>query len=158
MIQGIDPFGVIVYHYTGGDRNHYINGIYTGIYGQCVEYVRRWLIHMFGLTFESIPRAVDLIHVEYLYSITPFRLVPLRTVMNGSGPLPPCGSILVFKQSGVYPDGHVALVMGVDRQRVYISEQNYATKKWTRRYSRTIPVHGSYVMDEDCIGWKIVAK
>ena len=99
MIQGIDPFGVISYQHYGKDRTHYDNGIYTGIYGQCVEYVRRWMIHMYGLTFESIPEAINLLDVPYVYSINTFRLVPFQTVLNGSGPLPRIGSILVFKKN-----------------------------------------------------------
>lgn len=157
MIQGIDPFGVIAYQAYGIDRNHYEHGIYTGIYGQCIEYVRRWLIHMYGLTFESIPEAIHLLDVPYVYNINTFHMVSFPTILNGSGPLPRIGSILVFKKNKENPHGHVAVVIGIQPNRIYLSEQNYSTEKWEQNYSRTIPIHYSYVMDPDCIGWKTVS-
>jgi hypothetical protein len=156
MIQGIDPFGVIAYQSSGKDKNHYEHGIYTGIYGQCVEYVRRWLLQMYGLTFESIPQAIDLIDVHYAYSIKTYRIVPFQTVLNGHGALPRIGSILVFSKTHEHPHGHVAVVIGIQNNRMYLSEQNYSTDKWERNYSRTIPIHDSYAMDPACIGWKTV--
>ena len=156
MIQGTDPFGVIAYQANGKDRNHFENGIYTGIYGQCVEYVRRWLIHIYGITFESIPEAIDLLHVYYAYSVKTHRLFSFHTFLNGNGTLPRIGSILVFTKNNKNPYGHVAVVIGVQQNRIYLSEQNYSTDKWTRNYSRTIPIQDSYIMDPDCIGWKTV--
>lgn len=155
MLQGIDRFGIPVYYTNGPDQPHYENGLYTGIYGQCVEYVRRWYIHMYGLSFVSIPNATDLWELPYTYSIKTQRLVPFRAIANRKGFWPTIGSVLVFTPTTDAPHGHVAVVTNIHRNRIDLAEQNHSAHPWTHPYSRSIPIDHVWRM-KDCLGWKSI--
>ena len=140
-IQGIDYYGVIAYVNTNNGKN-YLNGHVTGIKWECVEYVRRWLMIVKGVTFEDVATAEDIWELKTAKSLKGETLA----FINGKG-IPPVGALLIYKKTNKYPYGHVAVVVDVNDDIIYVAEQNYSLKKWqgySRRVDRKDPV----------IGWK----
>ena len=48
---------------------NYYQGIYTGLKYECVEFVRRWLIIVYGITFESVNHAKDIYNLNNFSNI-----------------------------------------------------------------------------------------
>ena len=145
-IQGIDHYGVVAYINKGpnkGEKN-YVNGQYTGLKWECVEYARRWFIQVRGITFEDVATAEDLWKLK-----TAKAKSKKIAFTNGKG-IPPVGALLIYRKTNKAPYGHVAVVVKVNRVTVDIAEQNYSLKKW-KGYSRRI-----HMTDPDIIGWKMV--
>ena len=144
-IQGIDHYGVVAYFNKGlhkGDKN-YVNGQYTGLKWECVEYARRWFIQVRGITFEDVATAED------LWKLKTAKAKSKIAFTNGKG-IPPVGALLIYRKTNKAPYGHVAVVVKVNRVTVDIAEQNYSLKKW-KGYSRRV-----HMTDPDIIGWKMV--
>jgi len=147
-IQGIDPYGVIAYVNRSQNRSeNYINGQFTGLKWECVEYVRRWLITVKNVTFEKVETAEDLWKLRTATSMNG-KTYDFVNVTNG---IPPVGSLLIYKKTNKNPYGHVAVVVKVNTNReVEVAEQNYSLEKW-KGYSRRINTR-----EANLIGWKIV--
>ena len=65
-IIGITDQGVIAF--SNENSNHqanYYQGIYTGLKYECVEFVRRWLIIVYNITFDSVDHAKDIYNLNY---------------------------------------------------------------------------------------------
>lgn len=89
-----------------------------GVRGQCVDYVRRYLIRHYGVYFASVKNAADLVHVRSLYDATTGQRRPWRTAVHITK-----GSVLVWTEPA--PTGHVAVVTQVTPTYVEVSERNY---------------------------------
>ena len=103
----------------------YYNGIYTGIKGQCVEYVRRYLIMNNGVTFSDVDSAFQIPNAQF-------------TTLNGldikmKNDLNP-GSLIVWPKNYEKnsPYGHVAIVKSITPSGITVSERNYNANKFTR--------------------------
>ncbi len=73
-IIGITDQGVIAF--SNENSNHqanYYQGIYTGLKYECVEFVRRWLIIVYGITFESVDHAKDIYNLNYFSNKIPIK-------------------------------------------------------------------------------------
>lgn len=143
-IQGIDPYGVVAYINEESDKKNYIDGHFTGLQWQCIEYARRWLLQMKGITFGNVDNAEDLWKLTYINETYEF-----TNVIYG---IPPIGALLIYKKTKKNPFGHVAVVVNVHQNgEVDLAEQNFSKKKWKGSYSRRINIK-----DPDIIGWKII--
>lgn len=123
--------------------------IYTGIKWECVEYIRRFLIENYQLTFENVKNALDMISLTHFYSIIDDSKIPIYFIPYS------LHNILSIRKHDIiifsYKDtGHVALVTKPlnKRNRIEIVEQNWEKKWESKNYSRTINVY-----DPTIIGW-----
>jgi hypothetical protein len=153
-VQGVDPHGVVSYinDVSKEEKYNYLHGNVTGIKGECVEYARRWMMIVNGVTFESVDNAYDLwntTHVSLLSDQTikyKFINYPIHSHNK-----PTVGSLVIYRKTNKYPYGHVAVIVGVhENGEVDIAEQNQSCDKWENNYSRRI-----YLDEEpDVIGLK----
>ncbi len=135
-----------------------LNGTYTGIKWQCVEFTRRWLIQNRGLTFGDVDVAADIWALQKLTRLSDQTTVPLTRFENGASQIPERGDLLVYGREFL-GTGHAAIVLQVDRKRgvIRVGEQNFKNQKWPGHYARAIPfIHknGRYwILDAYILGW-----
>jgi hypothetical protein len=157
--------------------------IYTGMKWQCVEYARRFLVAVVGVTFGDVDGAADiwpLNQTEVVFNATPGTaggkppLSPFESHGNGvSAMVPRLGDLLIYARQGGSDDmpyGHVAAVVDVDlvAQRVFLGEENWSNRQWSgflANYSRALgygvnaTTGAVTVIDTDAyiiLGWKRV--
>lgn len=125
----------------------------TGIRGQCVEFVRRWLIIHNDIFFENIEHAIDIWNIPSVIRLSDQQVLPFHSILNHGQSLPPIGSLLIYRQQHKIPHGHVAVVTNVDTKKklVFIDERNW------KGHSNTIPILANGQLgDPDILGWKVV--
>lgn len=117
---------------------------YTGIRWECVEYVRRWLITVKGITFDNIPNAIDMFDGIVLRTLDN-RQIKHKSIkkkdMKKNFDLIKPGALVIYDREHYPITGHVAVVIGVDdiNEVLYICEQNNPTNKWeASNYARII--------------------
>jgi len=152
-VIGQDPFGVKAYATPNVKNDHIENGIYFGIKWECVEYARRWLITVHGLTFPSIPNAIDIWGLSYLIQLRTNHLVPFLSIPVSSDKIPTIGDLLIYGTCPLYPHGHVSVVVLVTPYYIGIAEQNISDDLWTGSCARYIPIR-SLKSEPALIGWK----
>jgi hypothetical protein len=110
---------------SSSDRPNYYNGIYTGIKGQCVEFVRRYLIINHGVTFSDVDSAFEIPDAEF----TRLEGNPIKMKNDLK-----VGSIIIFpkKYKNNSPDGHIAIVSAITPTGITVKERNYDNNKFTR--------------------------
>ena len=109
---------------SSGSPNYY-NGIYTGIKGQCVEFVRRYLIINHGVTFSDVDSAFEIPDAQFT------RLEGNPIKMENELKV---GSIIVWSKNYEKnsPYGHVAIVSAITPTGITVKERNYNDNKFTR--------------------------
>ena len=150
---GKDPYGVIAYHYDESEpeEEYSIHGIFLGIKGQCVEYARRWLLSVKGITFDSVPGAADLWNLHEAIDIRSQQRVPFLSVPVTKQPK--IGDLAIYDRHPLYPHGHVAVVVYVSPERIGLAEQNISDEKWKGKYSRYI-LTDRLEKEIALLGWK----
>lgn len=135
-----------------------LNGVYTGIKWQCVEFTRRWLIQNRGLTYGDVDVAADIWTLKELTRLSDQSPVPLTRFENGARRIPLRGDLIVYGREFL-GTGHSAIVLQVDGKAglIRVGEQNFKNQKWPGNYSRAIPLihqHGRYwLLDAYILGW-----
>jgi len=134
---------------------NYINGIFTGIRWQCVEFARRYLIINYGLTFKQIENAHEifkLINFENLQTNNKFQ--PIYKHLNGCKILPKVGSLLIWNDSvDENATGHVAIITKISIPNyIEVCEQNWHIEKLNRKI-KSIYSNGFFILDKHLIGW-----
>ncbi len=146
-----------IYHNTTSDKTNpeiysYIikddKKIYCGIKWQCVEYVRRWLILMYDISFDQIDMAYMLYTNASFFDIKKSKYVKYRRHSNLSKSSPKVGSIVLWDKSDKSHTGHVAIISATDDNYAYISEQNWDYKRWSNNYSRRLGIRKQYKNDQ----------
>lgn len=139
-----------------------VDGTYTGIRWQCVEYARRWLLERRGVVFGDVDVAADLwLKVDSVTRVGDGRVLPLAAQLNGAPEPPRVGDLLIYGREYLNT-GHVAVVVAVDAAAgtVAVAEQNYRNARWADGYARQIAWvrHGAeyWLLDPYLIGWKRV--
>jgi len=129
----------------------YWNGIYTGIKYQCVELARRYYLARFGTLFDDVVNARDIFSLHTLKDLMSGRIIFWQSYINISTSLPPMpGSLLVWMTGDNFQrSGHVAVVVSVTKNYVYIIEQNYGQGK------RKLPYRNGVIVSPGLIGWKM---
>jgi len=155
-ILGKDPFGVVAYRYdeTQPDEEYFIHGFFLGIRGQCVEYARRWLLSVRGITFPSIQDASDLWNMEEAIHIRSQQRIPFLSV-PASERLPKIGDLVIYDRHPIYPHGHVAVVVYISSLWIGLAEQNISDKKWVGNCSRYLPID-TLANETALLGWKTI--
>lgn len=129
--------------------NYYIHTkygtVYTGVKWECIEFVRRYLIQHYGITFETVRNVYELKNISHFYSLVSGSPLPVQFHTNG---IPMENDILILSLKDT---GHVAIVCNVDQNKglIYTVDQNNETGKWeTETYSRVYSIHSKQIM-----GW-----
>ena len=109
---------------SSGGPNYY-NGIYTGIKGQCVEFVRRYLIINHDVTFSDVDSAFEIPDAQFT------RLEGNPIKMENELKV---GRIIVWSKNYEKnsPYGHVAIVSAITPTCITVKERNYDDNKFTR--------------------------
>lgn len=144
--------------------DHYnINNIYYGVKYQCVELIRRWLIHRYNLTFPNINTAYDMFDLSYLINIYTNEQVKWISVNNCSNIKPIIGSIIIWDKKGIFKQtGHLAIIINIIDNYIYIVEQNNENIKWSVKspWSRKLlltfnnNIYTIHDKNEYILGWK----
>jgi hypothetical protein len=184
-------------------ESNYYNNIYTGLKYECVEFVRRWLIIVHNITFESVDHARNIYELNNFYSITdlvktdpvksnsaktdptksnsfksnpakthpikthPIKTHPIKTHPANKINIKKCtngesnisfGDIIIWEYQGEFSSyGHVAVVVGIKNNFVYIAEQNTTNKSWNgKKYSRKLSFTNNMLVDIDYPDTKIL--
>lgn len=168
-LLGVTDGGVHVYSCRNCPEgvDHYTEDrVYTGLQWQCVELARRYLLTNHGVVFSSIDYAYQIYGLRHVQRLTDGRFFPLAAYRNGSTTLPLAGrSLLIWSAAGEFDvTGHVAVVLDVQSNCVYIAEQNVEDAVWPEaaRASRCLPAvlaaDGSFTIsctytDTHIVGW-----
>lgn len=139
---------------------NYYNQIYTGIKYECVEFVRRWLIMVYNISFSDVNHAIDIFNLPNFFSANnPLIKIQIKKIPNNSTNIS-FGDIIIWKKQGHFNlYGHVGVVLGVRGNNVFIGEQNIYNKSWNnKRYSRKLMLLENKLIDPDfkdteIIGW-----
>jgi len=160
-IIGITDQRVIAF--SNENSNHqanYYQGIYTGFKYECVEFVRRWLIIVYDITFESVDHAKDIYELNHFNSITDSpNKIQIKKCINGSDKIS-FGDLIIWTNQGEFKKyGHVAVVVKIKNHKVYIAEQNTTNQSWNnKKYSRKLFLESNLLVDKEypdakIIGW-----
>jgi glutathionylspermidine amidase/synthetase len=139
-----------------------LNGTYTGIKWQCVEFARRWLLDNQDAVFGDVDTASDIWgKIQSITRVSNGSELALESYLNGSANPPRAGDLLIYAQEYL-GTGHVAVVTEVDLRTgiIEVAEQNFLNQPWLGDYSRRIVLvekGGRYwVLDGYVLGWKRV--
>lgn len=135
------------------DMKNYIQKIYTGIRWQCVEFVRRYFILVYGLTFSDIKNVYEMMTLHYFYNIynnKPIKVIFFREMIDN---IPKKDDIIFIKKNNQDRTGHVGIVCHYDdeKENVYIVDQNGEKNiaYWQDKHYATILNKN----DPSIIGW-----
>ena len=137
-----------------------LNGVYTGVKWQCVEYARRWLLVNRDAVYGDVEVASDLWNkINHITHLPTKKKIPLESRLNGSKQPPGIGDLLIYAEAFL-ETGHVAVVTEVNHESGFIevAEQNYKNEIWPGNYARRIKFikNGDeyWLLDSYLIGWK----
>ena len=105
------------------DVEYIMYGLYTGVKWQCVEFARRFLIQVKGVTFDSIPNAFQIFDLPYFKNLIGIK-IPINKYKNGSYYPPKKYSLLIWKSNTENKSGHVAVVTNIGLDWIEITQQN----------------------------------
>jgi glutathionylspermidine amidase/synthetase len=158
-IIGITDQNVIAFsNENSNNQDNYYNGIYTGLKYECVEFARRWLIIVYGITFESVDHAKDIYNLNHFLSIlNPLQKIKIKKCINGSDKIS-FGDLVIWTNQGEFKEhGHVAVVVKIKNNQVYIAEQNTTNKSWNgKKYSRKLLFNNNILVDREYPDTKII--
>ncbi|OQR96697.1 bifunctional glutathionylspermidine amidase/glutathionylspermidine synthetase [Achlya hypogyna] len=122
-------------------KEHFHNGIFTGLQWQCVELARRYLVVRSGVTFSSIRFAYQIFGSSTAFERVDGGPVTVTRCPNGATARPTTGSLLIWDHGGTMKEtGHVAVIVRVEDTFVDIIEQNHDDTVWPSHqdYSRRL--------------------
>jgi len=133
------------------DEPFFYNGIYTGIKYQCVELARRYYLIKYGVLFQNVDIANDIFGLHMLVDFMSGQRLFWNTHLNiSTSPRPVVGSLLIWAPLGLFEGtGHVAVVVNVSKNYVYIIEQNNGQGR------RKLPIRDGVIVSKGLIGWKM---
>ena len=133
---------------------NYLNGVFTGIRWQCVEFARRYLIINYGITFKEITNAHEIFKLNNFRNLLTNKSQQINKHSNGCKILPKVGSLLIWNALvDENATGHVAIITKVNSPNyIEVCEQNWHIDKLNRRIKTTYK-NGFYIRDKYIIGW-----
>jgi glutathionylspermidine amidase/synthetase len=136
----------------------------TGLKWQCVEYARRWLVENRSLSFAEVKFAYQIWDLKEAVEIATDQKRAFQHFENKKTTrFPQVGDLLIYDASFT-ETGHVAVVIGIDKDTILVGEQNYFNRPWEgKQYARRLLVEKSktgkfWVLDVGLIGWMRVDK
>lgn len=156
------------------DLNNFISyknkNVFSGMQWQCVEYARRYLITKLGVTFSSVNGAEDVFALKTVESIQNGKKYKFKTYKNNlsckrNDNMPQVNDVIIWaRNKSDTPYGHIAVILKIEGDQIYIGEQNWSNDVWTssplHSYSRILTlktynnkcsiIDGNYTI----LGWK----
>jgi len=142
--------------------------IFSGMQWQCVEYARRHLITKLGVTFNSVDGAEDVFALKTVESTETGKKYKFKTYKNNlncriKNNIPKVNDVIIWSRNkSDTPYGHIAVILKIEGDQIFIGEQNWSNDSWTSpsSYSRILTfkkynnrcsiVDGNYKI----LGWK----
>ena len=150
----VDKKDIITHHNNDKCINlerKYINGYFSGLKWQCVEFARRYLIVSDKISFQEIETAEDIFRLNYFFNLSDNTLIPIKKYVNGSMVLPHVGSLLIWSKSNELQFGHVAIITSINPKYIVIREQNWDIKN--NRKLKLKYKNGYYIIEKNILGW-----
>ena len=141
---------------------NYMNGTFTGLRWQCVEFVRRYLIETKGITFDEVDNAYQIFNLETFRDLKNKKLIEINKNYNCHTKIPPKkGSLLVWNKSKDLETGHVAIITNISKFKrnyaiIHIAEQNWINHKctyYTRKFLIKYINNSFCIDDSNLLGW-----
>ena len=106
---------------------------------QCVEYARRYLITKLGVTFDSVDGAEDVFALKTVESIDTGKKYKFKTFKNNKNSncriknnIPKVNDVIIWaRNKSDTPYGHIAVILKIEGDQIYIGEQNWSNDAWT---------------------------
>lgn len=163
-LLGVSTSGVKAYSNCQSECVTYhpnrLNGVYTGVKWQCVEFARRWLLVNRNAVYGEVEVAVDIWNkINHITHVATQKKIPLESRLNGSTQAPQVGDLLIYAEV-FHETGHVAVVTEVNHESGFIevAEQNYKNEVWPGNYARRIKFIKNrdeyWLLDSYLLGWK----
>ena len=136
--------------------------IVSGTQWQCVEYARRYLITKLGVTFGSVKGAEDVFALKTVESIETGKKYKFKSFQNGSEEdEPKVNDVIIWaRNTEDTPYGHIAVILKIEGNQIFIGEQNWNDVWMSPSYSRilTLNKNNNSIEDENytILGWKRV--
>ena len=144
--------------------------VFSGMQWQCVEYARRYLITKLGVTFASVDGAEDVFALKTVESIENGKKYKFKTYKNnlncrGKNNMPRVNDVIIWaRNKHDTPYGHIAVILKIEGDQIFIGEQNWSNDAWTsprppphsrvltfKKYNnRCTIIDGNYTI----LGWK----
>ena len=140
-----------------------VDGTYTGIKWQCVEYARRWLLKNKGVVYGDVDIAADIWGLDTVTRVKDKTKFKMLTYPNGNEKKPEVGDLLIYAKAYL-KTGHVAVISKIDSKThaVHVIEENFNNTKWPGDFARSIPYivrdHKVWLLDSYLLGWKHVTN
>lgn len=122
--------------------------VFSGMQWQCVEYVRRYLINKLGVTFESVDGAEDVFALKTVKSVETGKKYKFKTFKNNKSSscriknnMPKVNDVIIWARNNTdTPYGHIAVILKVKGNQIFIGEQNWSNDTWENplSYSRVL--------------------
>jgi glutathionylspermidine amidase/synthetase len=144
--------------------------VFSGMQWQCVEYARRYLINKLGVTFSSVDGAEDVFDLKTVESIQNGKKYKFKKYKNKlnckrKNNIPKVNDVIIWaRNKHDTPYGHIAVILKIEGDQLFIGEQNWSNDAWTSSppysYSRILTfktynnkcliIDGNYKI----LGWK----
>ena len=127
--------------------------VFSGMQWQCVEYARRYLITKLGVTFESVDGAEDVFALKTVESIENGKKYKFKTYKNNLNCLrknnvPRVNDVIIWARNKEdTPYGHIAVILKVEGDQIFIGEQNWSNDAWTSLHP---PPHSRVLTFKKC--------
>jgi len=120
--------------YHIGKKGSRFEGLRYGVKYECVEYARRYYMHVFGTTFKDVDNAIDLFQLRTMTDLETNKRIPVVAIRNAPDEMPEPGDMIIWKADGPYEiTGHVAIAVRViGPSTVQVAEQNGPTANGLR--------------------------
>jgi glutathionylspermidine amidase/synthetase len=151
-------------------KNKYV---FSGMQWQCVEYVRRYLINKLGVTFESVDGAEDVFALKTVKSVETGKKYKFKTFKNNKNSncrvknnMPQVNDVIIWARNNTdTPYGHIAVILKVKGNQIFIGEQNWSNDTWASPHSHSRILtfikyndnnNGCLIIDDNykILGWK----
>ena len=136
--------------------------IISGTQWQCVEYARRYLITKLGVAFGSVKGAEDVFALKTVESIKTGKKYKFKSFQNGlEEDEPKVNDVIIWaKNTEDTQYGHIAVILKIEGNQIFIGEQNWNDIWMSPSYSRILKLNKNNNSIEDgnytILGWKRV--
>ena len=143
-----DIFGTPLYNFNGvcaySNQNNkhvshelnYFNGNFTGMKWQCVEYARRYIQTVYGVTFSEVDSAYQIPHATFTRLSDNKVILPWIYRANHNIELFEFlnNSLIIWSKDYEpnAPHGHVAIIVYANKDGIHVAEQNYDNNDFYR--------------------------
>ena len=111
--------------------------VFSGMQWQCVEYARRYLITKLGVTFASVDGAEDVFDLKTVESIQNGKKYKFKKYKNKlnckrKNNMPKVNDVIIWaRNKDDTPYGHIAVILKIEGDQLFIGEQNWSNYAWT---------------------------